>query len=360
MGMRITWPKSGDRFQNKNGDWFTVLEVNGSLHIKIRFDEGVEKIVSKANLENGSIRLPKIRVGQIFKDKNGENTTLVSLNKGIGVFEWPDGYQRSCQTSVTYLNTLIREEDSIKLNPSVKNGDVFTMNCGSTCKVIEYINSSKIRIEVNEPVKYEDIVGMGNLKSGSIRNRYVPSLEGVGYLGTSNIPATSPIYKSWAGMLKRCYNEKEQHKIVTYRDCYVDQEWFDLGNFAEWFKSQKYQDKWHLDKDLLKRGNKYYCKEYCVFLPREINTFMTNRKNYRGDWPLGVTYHPRINKWQATCSTNSQKSGYIGVYSSPEEAFYAYKEVKEMYAKALAEKWKGVIDDRAIVALQNYTVSIDD
>lgn len=359
MKKRITWPEPGCRFKNKKGYWFTVIEVQDSLCIKIKFDEaGVEKIATKDNILKGAVHLPKYRLGQQFKDKVGNIVTLVALDKGQCTFEWSDGYTRTCQTSVISLNTIMREEDSQRLNPSIKIGDTFTLNCGSVAEVLEFINSKEVRIKIAEPVPYEDIVGAGNLKIGAVANKFKASHSGVGYLGFSCTPASSFEYKAWSSMIKRCYNASEAQ--ATYADCSVDKKWFSLENFVEWAKDQRRQPKWQLDKDLLVKGNKVYSENFCVFLPREINTFLTNRRNHRGPWPVGVTYHSRLNKWQATCCTNSTLDAYLGVYTSPEEAFYVYKETKEKYAKQLAEKWQGVIEDKAVEALMLFTVDIND
>lgn len=51
---------------------------------------------------------------------------------------------------------------------------------------------------------------------------------------------------------------------------------------------------------------------------------------------------------------------HLGYFDTPEEAFYAYKPVKEAYIKALAEKWKDQIDTRAYEALMNWTIEITD
>ena len=52
--------------------------------------------------------------------------------------------------------------------------------------------------------------------------------------------------------------------------------------------------------------------------------------------------------------------GIVGTYDTPEEAFYAYKPVKEAHIKSLAEKWKDQIDPRVYEALMNWTIEITD
>lgn len=355
--VRITWPTVGLRLQTKSGDWYTVLQVKGCNDIRIKFDiEGIEKTVCKGNITTGSIRLGKYRIGQKFKDKNGNDVELINLTKGIATFKWEDGYTRTCQISVIPAGTLMREEDSIKLNPKIKIGSIWSTRDGSSLEVIELLKNQNVKIRFIAPVEYEDIVQYGNILSGSISNKFKPSVCDRGFLGEYPVDVKSKLYTSWSGMLKRVYNSVTEVAKLNYGNCEVDEKWFYIGNYADWFNKQIVQDKWQLDKDLLVPGNKIYCEQCCVFLPKEINTFLTNRANHRGEWPIGVTYHARLGKWQATCSTNGKGNGYIGIYTSPEEAFAAYKIVKERYARELAEKWKGVIDDRAYEALLKFDV----
>ena len=49
-------------------------------------------------------------------------------------------------------------------------------------------------------------------------------------------------------------------------------------------EQQDYDGK-HLDKDLLVCNNKVYSPETCVFVPREINQFLTKSNNSRGKYP---------------------------------------------------------------------------
>jgi len=360
MSVRITWPVVGQRFTNNAGQWYTIIEVNGALKIRIKFDEGFEKVTQKCNILSGSIRLPKYLPGMFVKDKIGNDVEIIKIFKGRSYarFRWEDGYTRDQQISCITLNTIMREEDSQTLNPAISIGKFFQTKAGHQFEVVAREDNGRFKIKFKSPVEYEQSVHGSNIISGSIANAFIPSHSGKGYLGLGRSGAESKVYRTWAGMLKRCYDYRP--KAVTYHDCVVCNEWLHLKNFEDWFIEQVVQEEWELDKDLLIKGNKIYSPTTCVFLPREINAFLTSRKNHRGEWPIGVTYHSRIGKWQATCNTNGWTEPYIGVYTSPNEAFLAYKEVKERYAKHLAEKWSGVIDVKAIEALQFYSIDISD
>ena len=114
-----------------------------------------------------------------------------------------------------------------------------------------------------------------------------------------------------------------------------------------------------MDKDLLSDGKKVYSKNTICFLPHEINAFLTNRKSLRGELPLGVSLHKQNGKYKSSLTVDG-KSKHIGLFVTPEEAFHAYKAVKEQHAKVLANKWKDKIDPRAYEALMKWNVDITD
>lgn len=51
---------------------------------------------------------------------------------------------------------------------------------------------------------------------------------------------------------------------------------------------------------------------------------------------------------------------WLAIFPTQEQAFEAYKSFKESIVKRLANKYKGLIDDRVYHALMNYTVEITD
>ena len=133
------------------------------------------------------------------------------------------------------------------------------------------------------------------------------------------------------------------------------------SHFKEWCNKQVGfdQDGWQLDKDILVKGNKVYSPNTCVFVPKEINCLIIHRKSVRGEYPIGVTFDPKIGKFRSQMNRGGKKT-HMGLFSYPEEAFYAYKEAKEDYIKEVANKWKDQIDHRVYKALMNYQVEITD
>ena len=163
-------------------------------------------------------------------------------------------------------------------------------------------------------------------------------------------------------MLQRCYSHTIKKKHPTYEGCEVSDNFKYYEYFYEWCHKQvgfNNQD-WHLDKDLLIKGNKVYSESTCVFIPNDINTLLTKREASRGEYLIGVCWSNTHKAFKAQVSKSKGKSEHLGYFNTELEAFNAYKVAKESFIKEQAEKWKGKIDERAYEALINYTVEITD
>ena len=143
-------------------------------------------------------------------------------------------------------------------------------------------------------------------------------------------------YKVWKHMLERCYDEKALVKRPTYRECTVCEEWLTFSNFKRWMETQDWEDK-HLDKDILKVGNKVYCPEFCVFVTHKTNTFTLGNDARRGEFPIGVHYDFEFKKYKAQCQNPfSRKYENLGWHKSPSDAHLAWKKRKHELACRLA------------------------
>lgn len=208
-------------------------------------------------------------------------------------------------------------------------------------------------------------VSYGYLKSGKFSYPYHRTVVGVGYYGVGKFFAKSggthtKEYVDWISMLKRCYKSKESS--TSYKDKSVVDDWHNFQVFAEWATAQINfgRDGWDLEKDLLVKNNRIYSPQTCVYLPREINSFI-KRKNFNG-LPLGVDidYHYNGSPYYRTQAREDGRTVCLGRFDNLEEAFTAYKIHKEGLAKKLAVKWRDQIPDTAFQALYNYTVEITD
>jgi len=113
-----------------------------------------------------------------------------------------------------------------------------------------------------------------------------------------------------------------------------------------------------------------YGPNTCCFLPNDLN-ILFKKETKETDLPIGVFFIKRGKEkpYGASISINN-KTKTIGVFSTstPEEAFYAYKEAKEDYIKEIANHYmyeKGgqyIPQYRDVVypALLNYKIEIDD
>lgn len=184
---------------------------------------------------------------------------------------------------------------------------------------------------------------------------YKNKVQSVGVNDTYGLSNTK-VHKLWLGMLERCYSKSRQVKTPTYIGCSVCDEWLLFSNFKRWF-DEHYVEGWHLDKDILVKGNKVYSPETCCFVPQEINGLLSKRQRFRGNYPIGV--RKNYSTFVAECQVGNGRLKYYG-FSTPEDAFEVYKQTKERHIKDVANKWRGKISDSVYQALYNYKVDIND
>lgn len=172
-------------------------------------------------------------------------------------------------------------------------------------------------------------------------------------------------YGLWKDMLRRCtQNNAVSDRFYTGVTC--SENFKSYSFFYEWcnqqkgFKAKDINGKsWHLDKDLLNKGNKTYSEDSCVFIPQRINLLLTKSGNTRGEYLIGVSFDSRFNCFVAKCRKNN-KMRFVGHFATEAQAFLAYKSFKEAYIKEVANEYKDQLDPRAYQALLNYTVEITD
>ena len=236
-------------------------------------------------------------------------------------------------------------------------GAMFQTNSSGIVVVEEYVSNKEVHIKFID-TGYRTTVNMGNVIRGRVKDKLKPTVFGVGITGDVPNKITDgdvfKEYKVWSKMLQRCYDVKLHERYNTYIGCSVSDNFRYFQYFKEWCNNQVGFDQpnFELDKDLLMKGNKIYSEDTCLFLPHQINSTLTKSDKARGKYPIGVTVDKRVGRFfaQMVIGDEQKKFGYS---STPEGAFYAYKEAKEAYIKELAEKWKDQIDPRAYNALMN-------
>ena len=263
-----------------------------------------------------------------------------------------------------------------------RTGETNVSNEGCIMKIAEYDNANNIIVEFEDEHKYRLHTYYQAFKNGECKNPFFASVFGHGYLGVDkngNVPKMSEFkdgknvhtweYNKWMNMLQRCFDNRFKEKYPTYKDVTCCDRWLCFANFLEDLEILKQEYNWdddiklNLDKDILNKNNKIYSLENCVLVPQWINLLFTKRDNDRGSYPVGVTYHKKAKKYQARCHINGKKIG-LGLYSTPEQAFNAYKIAKEQEIKRIANECvsKGYMakDSRLYNAMINYQVEIDD
>lgn len=238
-----------------------------------------------------------------------------------------------------------------------RTGEIHITKEGYEVQIINCTHSSDCTIKFldTEYIKYN--VDFADIKRGEVKNPYHPSVFNVGFIGvgvykTKEDYKMTSYYKKWIGILKRAYGNTKYYNGVT-----VCKEWHNFQNFAKWYEENWeswMNNKWHLDKDILVKGNKVYSPTTCCFVPQEINLLLVKCKASRGDYPIGVT----LTKNNIIMSTLGKVVLYRG--NSILEAFEAYKKAKEQRIKNLANKWKDKITEKVYQALINYKIEIGD
>ena len=168
-------------------------------------------------------------------------------------------------------------------------------------------------------------------------------------------------YGLWKSMIQRC-TVGFQKRQPTYKGVGCTDNFKNYSFFYEWCHKQagflckctgsRY---WHLDKDLLVKGNKVYGEDTCVFLPPIINNAIVTQPTAKGCELQGVYWCTDTSYFKSVLRTKERNE-----FNSEKEAFQAYRVAKEAVIRQIAEQYKSQLDPRAYQALLNYTVEVTD
>lgn len=245
-----------------------------------------------------------------------------------------------------------------------KVGSIHSTNKYGDFIITKYVNASNVHIKFLN-TGYETVTLNSCILSGEIRDRYFPSVHGVGIVGEESSRDSNgnklKEYFLWNHMLTRCYGKKAKLKLPSYEDCTASTNFKYFPYFKDWCSKQIGfgNEGWQLDKDILVKGNKIYSEDTCCFVPAEINSVFIKCDRSRGEYPLGVNYHKATRKFVAQISYRKIKT-HLGLYDTAEDAFKAYKKSKEKLIKSLADKYMDVLDPRVYKAMVEYEVEIGD
>lgn len=162
-------------------------------------------------------------------------------------------------------------------------------------------------------------------------------------------------YHVWRQIFCRCYDEKRRDKNPTYAGCNICDKWKYFSNFKKWF-DEHYVEGYHLDKDILVKGNRTYSPEACCFVPIEINSLFNDHGRRRSNTGITGVCFCR-GKYHVTISKNGENR-HIGLYENKNDAKERYKKEKEAYVKEKANEWKDRISPDVYEALMKYEISV--
>lgn len=243
-----------------------------------------------------------------------------------------------------------------------KVGEVSLNNFGSQMIICEYRNYQDIDVyfpKYNYTVRNKTYC---EFKRKTIKCPYEKRTYQHGYIGEGKYDYSNnkDIYEDWRGVLMRVYDNSKD--LPTYKECELDEVWHNFQRFAEWREENYYTisgKRTYLDKDILYKGNKLYSPQTCIYVPKRINNLFTTRKNQRGDYPIGVHYNKKANKFISQCH-NGDTMIYLGLFDNPTDAFYEYKKYKEKVIKEVADEYKHYIPSELYQALYRYEININD
>jgi hypothetical protein len=163
-------------------------------------------------------------------------------------------------------------------------------------------------------------------------------------------------YAIWKSILFRVYSPKSLNKYPTYVDCSVCSEWLSFSKFKQWWDSN-YIDGYHLDKDLLKPGNKRYDPDVCVFIPRYVNNCLNLHSSLNRELPTGITI--KNGKYRVRMNHDGLER-HIGVFSEKREAVSTWKRHKSEYVDHIIKRYtsEDVFDTRVVKSLNYFKSQI--
>lgn len=323
----------GDPLHQAHGEVITFLkhlrETHGRLIVLFTREHDVPvEILDQIDF----LKIGRFMEGEIGYQESSLGITLASPNQRI--------YPADFYGTLKYNKGMV--------------GKSFTTNAGEVCQVVSPGETSKYCtvIFAGHP-EYEKSVPVRRLRQGRIKSPFCRTTCGVGYLGVGCYPRydvdkeISPIYAVWRRILHRCYSSPAPR---GYEGCSVYEGWHNFQTFAKW-ATPKFQEGYHIDKDLLSVGNKVYGPELCIFLPPRINYFIAHRESSgRGSSRLGVSVHTVDGRFVAQGRTfKTSENKHLGLFSDEGAAGNAYQDFREEQVGQAADFMRSEGFDESII-----------
>lgn len=271
-----------------------------------------------------------------------------------------------CGNEIEVFESAIRTK-SIK-HPNHKGkydiGTIHRTNEGYDIEIIARCKNVRYRrIKFLDGYEYETEVQMGAMSNGSIKNQHSKSVCGMGMYSKGKWKANEKKkhtreYNLWTNMLKRAYDPILHEKRPTYIDVEVSEELLDFQNFCEivtkipfYDAKDKNEKHFAMDKDLF--NIEEYSKDTIVFIPQSLNSFFINNQKNRGKSPKGVRWDKKSKRYLVNIGIDGKKK-YLGSFNTVEDAHQCYCKARNEYAKTLAKRYQGKVEQRVIDVLNSY------
>lgn len=112
-------------------------------------------------------------------------------------------------------------------------GDTFESNNCGRMEVVSNEGAAKYKVRFLE-TGTEVITTATNIRKGAVKDRFYPSVAGVGYLGLATTTSNPKLYARWKRMLQACYDcyhvDFPSNGAVGVK---VDERWFSYENYQE-------------------------------------------------------------------------------------------------------------------------------
>lgn len=226
---------------------------------------------------------------------------------------------------------------------SIKEGDILPSKLCGDFVIKEYVDSENIIIEFIQ-TGYKTSARLPHIVRGNVKDKMLPDLCGVGYIGDGIYKSSSEQGRSWSYMLQRCYYY-DREIYATYKDCTVCNEWHNLQTFGKWYDETHPADgiKYQLDKDLKVIGNRVYSPDTCIWLPAKLNGFFVRALNPdSGIQQVRGKYRVRVSNY----SLGGSAWTHLGYFEDKYSAVSAYVSAKReilLKLKSMFPQIEGVV-----------------
>jgi len=183
----------------------------------------------------------------------------------------------------------------------------------------------------------EGITSFSTILKGNLKDNFLPTIYGVGYIGNADVKHHKREYQLWEGMLDRCYNEDNRQYEANYGGAGVTvcKRWhcFEyfledlqfLPNYNLWINDHSYSfDKDYLQQDV-PTNKKVYSPTTCMFVTKAFNSRLNIL--YNNDY-IGVA--KARNNYKVSLQIGDKRMN-IGTYPTKELATNAYNYAAKFY-----------------------------